>query len=443
MIARLPDKRLSQRLEQMVDQLSQRPEASIPQVFESWHDVKAAYHFLSNERVTHEAIIAEGSIETRQRLQGLDQVLLVQDTVSFNFTHHPATEGLGRLENDYISGFFAHNTLAVSPDGVPLGLLNQNVWVRDQEKSESRRERPFDEKESYKWVEGLAHVDDLPDDLQPIVVCDAEAHIYDFLDELHDRELDYIVRGSDYRSFTPEGQPLFETVAQQAVQHTFTLQLKRHPERPVREAQLELRFGEVRLRRPQRSQARQAELTVWVVDVQEIDAPAGEEPIHWLLLTSLPVTSVAQAQQIVTWYSHRWLVERFHYVLKSGCQLEESQLRQADRLQRLLGVYSLVAWRLLWLTYQARVTPNEPCTVALTEAEWQALYLFMKKTTRLPKKPPSLRQATRWIGQLGGFLGRKGDGEPGVKVLWRGWTRLQDIVATYTLLQPPKDMGNA
>ena len=402
--------------------------------------------FWGNDRVTHEAIIAQASEKTRQRVQHLEQVLLVQDTVSFNFSHHPDTVGLGPLENPYTSGFLAHNTLAVSPDGVPLGLLDQAVWARDPEQSGSRHqrhERAFKDKESYKWVAGVACVETLPDTLQPIVVCDAEAHIYDFLDVLHQRDLDYIVRAADYRSFTPEGQALFEAMSQREVQHEFTLMLKRRPDRPQREAQLVLRFSEITLRRPKRSEAMQPTLTLLVVDVQEITPPAGEKPIHWLLLASLPVTSVAQAQQIVTWYSYRWLVERLHYVLKSGCKLEDSQLRQEVRLERLLAVYSLVAWRLLWLTYQARVTPDAPCTTALETNEWQALYLFVQKTKRLPDKPPTLRQATRWIGQLGGFLGRKGDGEPGVKVLWRGWTRLQDIVSTYTLLYSPGDVGNA
>lgn len=401
--------------------------------------------FWGNERVTHEAIITQASEQTRQRLQHMDQVLLVQDTVSFNFSHHPGTEGLGPLENAYTSGFLAHNTLAVSPNGVPLGLLDQHVWARDPEQSGSRHqrhERAFEEKESYKWVEGLAHVDTLPDGVQPIVVCDAEAHIYEFLDVLHERELDYIVRAADYRSFTPDGQALFAAVSAQAVQHHFTLTLQRHPDRPARDAQFELRFETVTLRKPRRAVTDQATLTLTVVDGLEIDPPAGEKPIHWLLLTALPVTSIEEAQQIVTWYSYRWLVERFHYVLKSGCKLEESQLRQEAGLERLLAVYSLVAWRLLWLTYQARVTPDEPCTVALQPDEWQALYLFMQKNKRLPNKPPSLRQATRWIGQLGGFLGRKSDGEPGVKVLWRGWTRLQDIVSTYTLFRPSQDVGN-
>ena len=410
--------------------------------------VKPPTVFWGNERVSHEAIIEVQRAQTLRRMREEEKVLLVQDTTSFNFSHHPATAGLGPLENQHCRGFLAHSTLAVSRVGVPLGLMEQQVWVRyDAEtgKRHQRHQRPFEEKESYKWVKGLPKADPRNSGQGYVVVCDAEAHIYEFLDVLCQHRLDYIVRAADARSFTPEGQSLFEAVGQQAVQHRFTVMLKRRPDREARPAQLELRFGTVTLRRPKRAEAAAATLTLQVVDVLERQPPSDEQAVHWVLLTSLPVESIAQAQQTVTWYTYRWLIERLHYVLKSGCKLEESQLREEQRLERLLAVYSLVAWRLLALTYQSRVTPDVPCTVALQPEEWQALYTFVQRTQRLPDSPPSLRQAVRWIAQLGGFLGRKGDGEPGVKVLWRGWTRLQDIVSMWLISHPPsaKDVGNA
>lgn len=408
--------------------------------------VKPPTVFWGNERVSHEAIIAVQRAETLLRLKEEDKVLLVQDTTSFNFSHHPATAGLGPLETKHCRGFLAHSTLAVSRVGVPLGLIQQQVWVRRDEevgKRHQRHQRPFEEKESYKWVKGLPK-GERPDGGQGyVVVCDAEAHIYEFLDEMVTQSMDFIVRAADARGFTEQGQALFEAIAQQAVQQRFTLSLKRRPDREARNAELELRFSPITLKRPRRAVAEGQTLTVWVVDGVEPHPPTGEEAVHWVLLTSLPVLSVEQAQQIVLWYSYRWLVERFHFVLKSGCKLEESQLRQEAGLERLLAVYSGVAWKLLWLTYQARQTPDVPCTIALQPTEWQALYAFIHRTYTVPNTTPSLRQAVGWIGQLGGFLARKGDGEPGVKVLWRGWTRLQDIVQTWSLFHPPQDVGNA
>lgn len=405
--------------------------------------VKPPTVFWGNDRVSHEAIIEVQRAQTLRRIQDEDKVLLVQDTTSFNFSHHPATAGLGPLENQHCRGFLAHSTLAVSRVGVPLGLMEQQVWVRYDEETGKRHQRPFEEKESYKWVKGLPKAN--PTNSRPgyVVVCDAEAHIYEFLAEMGEQGVDFIVRAADARGFTEAGQALFAAIAQQTVQQRFRLSLKRRPDREARDAELDLRFGQVTLKRPQRATASGETLTVFVVDVLEPHPPAGEAAVHWVLLTSLPVLTLEHAQQISLWYSYRWLVERFHYVLKSGCKLEESQLRQEAGLARLLAVYSSVAWKLLWLTYQARQTPDVSCTVALQPTEWQALYAFIHRSQSLPDTAPSLRQAVRWIGQLGGFLARKGDGEPGVKVLWRGWTRLQDITQTWSILHPPQDVGNA
>jgi transposase Tn5 family protein len=403
--------------------------------------------FWGNERVSHQAIIAQQRQATLERIQNEGLVLLVQDTTSFDFSHHPATSGMGALENEYCRGFLAHSTLAVSGKGVPLGLVGQQVWVRREEERGKRHQRhsnPFAAKESYKWVEGLAEQVAV-DKPHWVTVCDREAYIYEFLDVVVKQGGDFIVRASQGRSLTEEGDDLFAHVSQQAAQDHYRLSLKRRPDREARLAQVELRFGSVTVKRPKRAETERATLTLQVVDVFEPDPPLGEEALHWLILTSLPVQTVDQAQQIVTFYTYRWLIERFHYVLKSGCKLEERQLREEKRLERLLAVYSLVAWKLLWLTYQARQTPDAPCTVLLQPAEWQALYAFIHRTQRFPTTPPSLHQAVGWIAQLGGFLGRKGDAEPGVKVLWRGWSRFQDILDTWVISHPSpsKIVGNA
>jgi hypothetical protein len=403
--------------------------------------VKQRTVFWGNQRVTHEALIGQLREETLSRLTGQERVLLVQDTTSFDFSGHEAVEGLGRLENKARRGIFVHSTLAVSEVGVPLGVVAQQVWVRAAEgvgQRAKRHETAFMDKESYKWVDGLQERRSGAVWSQGISVCDREAHIYEFLDATLAAQQDFIVRGANGRSFSLDGVDVFEAITFQPVAAQMTIQLKRRPDREARQATLHLRFGSLTLRRPKRAHTARDWLTVQVVEVSEPTPPAGEVPIHWLLLTSLPVETVQQAQQIVTYYTYRWLIERFHFTLKSGCKLEDSQLRQEKRLERLLAVYSGVAWHLLWLTYQARRTPDAPCTSALTGPEWQALYAFMHRTSTLPAAPPTLHQATRWIAQLGGFLGRTGDGEPGVKVLWRGWVRLQDIFATWSIAHPPQ-----
>ena len=408
--------------------------------------VKQPTVFWGNARVSHGAIIAGQREMTVERMAGHEVVLLVQDTTSFDYSHHPGTAGLGPLENEHCLGFFAHSTLAVSSQGLPLGVVGQKVWVRlDSEtgKRHQRHERAFEDKESYKWVEGLPDLAETETGPHLITVSDRESHIYEFLADVLQHAMDFVVRAMSGRSFTQDGDEIFAAARQGSVRASYCLMLPRRPDRDAREAQLELRFGSLVLRRPQRALTDQASLMVQVVEVWEPSPPPGQEPVHWLLLTSLPVQTVAQAQQLVTWYTYRWLIERFHFILKSGCKLEQSQLRQEQSLERLLAVYSLVAWRLLWMTYQARLTPDAPCTLVLQPVEWHALYAFIHRTSRLPTQPPSLRQAVRWIAQLGGFLARAADGDPGVKVLWRGWTRLQDIRATWLLTHPiPIDVGN-
>lgn len=389
-------------------------------------------------------MIGQQRAATLERIGGATRVLLVEDTTSYNFSQHPATAGLGRLENEHCRGFLAHSTLAVSETGVPLGLVEQGVWTRPDEALADRHQRAFEDKESYKWVAGLPAAATQAALPEAIVISDRESHLYEYLDELLERGFGFVIRAAQGRGLTLDGQDVFAALTAQPPHARLTLSLERHPDRPAREAEVEIRFTSLTLKRPRRSRARRDRLTLYAVEGRESQPPPGETPVHWLLLTSLPVDTLDQAQTVIRYYTYRWLIERFHFVLKSGCKLEERQLRDVSRLQRLLALFSQVAWQLLWLTYQARQTPDAPCTLILQAHEWHALHAFVHRSQPLPSQPPSLRQATRWIAQLGGFLGRKGDGDPGVKVLWRGWTRLQDIAATWSIVHPPpKDVGNA
>jgi hypothetical protein len=173
-----------------------------------------------------------------------------------------------------------------------------------------------------------------------------------------------------------------------------------------------------------------------VIQALEVDPPPGVEPVNWLLLTTLVITCFEDLVQCLRWYSYRWLIERYHYVLKSGCRLEQLQLESADRIHRALATYTIVAWRLLWITYLARYHPDLPADTILETHEWQGLYCTIHHHPHPPDSPPNLRDAVRWIAQLGGFLARSHDGEPGVKTIWQGLRRLHDIAQTWLLLSP-------
>jgi hypothetical protein len=196
---------------------------------------------------------------------------------------------------------------------------------------------------------------------------------------------------------------------------------------------LAIRFAEVSLQAPKRYKHAPA-MPVWVVFALEQDAPPGVKPLEWLLLTTLPVTTFEQAIEKLIWYTRRWGIEVLHRTLKSGCRIEQRQLAQADRLEACLAIDLVVAWRIYHLSKLGREVPQAPCTVYFDEAEWKALMVFTTQNRLPPAQPPTLREAIHRVAGLGGFLGRKGDGEPGTQTLWLGLQRLDDIVAMWQVM---------
>lgn len=387
---------------------------------------------------------------TLERLsQRQDKVILaIQDTTSFNFNTHGKTKGLGVIEDNYTKGFFAHTTLAVSVEGVPLGLFDQQVWTRQQRtkpKSRVYERLPITQKESMKWLRGLHETQAC--EQQVITIADREADIYDLFQEAHDLGRDYIIRATANRCVVEDGK-VREALQKCELHMAYSIALRCKVTQETRFAEVGIRYTTLTLQVPQgRPKSACAiplrPLTVQVVEVIEVDPPSEGEAIHWILYTTLPVSTVVEALYIVQLYSRRWLVERFHYVLKSGCQIEKRQLQSYDALTRFLALCSHQAWQLLELTYQARLTPDASCDMFLAPDQWQALQAHHTQTPNLTGTCPTLAEATRWIAQLGGFTGRNSDGQPGVKTLWRGWQRLNDLVAMWQLFHPPpKDVGN-
>jgi len=379
--------------------------------------------------------------------------LVVQDSTSFNFAHHPQTTGLGVLDDNRSPGFFAHTSLAVSLEGVPLGILDQQTWQRaisQGRKVNAHQGLPITEKESFKWLKGLQN--SLPTDQtwELITVCDREGDVYELFQLAHQQNAKFIVRAAKNRRLD-DGNLLLETVATLTSVGEIEVEMASRRNLDCRSARLALRYTYLTLLPPKnRSPSNRAfpltPLSVTVIEAYEQHPPQDTEAVHWLLVTNLAVPDAEAACQTLRYYSYRWLVERFHFVLKSGCQFESSQLQSFEALSRFLGVCTGVAWRLLWMTYQARKTPDASCETVLTLSEWQALAAYMQRSPQPPQHVPSLRQAMRWIGQLGGFIGRKSDGEPGVKVLWRGWEVFQTIHAAWLVfhpLDPPPIVGNA
>jgi hypothetical protein len=456
---KLKDDRLNQRCQKLADTLGQQPMAPINQACEDWADSKAAYRFFDNPKVTPSELLSPHSQHTVERLKGHKVVLAVQDTTFFNFTHHPATQGLGEIgtKGHNQRGFGLHSTLAVTSGGQPLGVLTQAFVERLLDEPahtpSELRKLPIEDKESYRWLQAFDKTIKLtPEGVQVVTVCDREADIYEMFVMAAERQASLLVRADDNRCLQDDQvKHLWPQVAQQPVQGELNVLITGNDKRKERQATVSIRYCTVRLRPPWRpEQKKLPAVQLQAILVREEHPPENlaalgdHEPIEWMLLTNTPVTTFTEAVQVVAWYCCRWQIEVFHKIIKSGCRVENSLLQTAKRLQNYIALMCVVAWRLHWLTYINRTAPDLPCTHILTTVEWQALYMRMHKTSAFPKALPTVRQAVRWIAQLGGFLGRKSDGEPGITAIWRGWQRLQDLAATWQVVttEHPQLVGN-
>lgn len=438
----LGDQRLNKRLIEIVEAFAAQPGASVPQSCGSWAATKAAYRFWDSERVEPAQIRDSHIQSTLERVRSQRRILAVQDTTELDYAHHPATtEDLGPLDNAYQNGFKVHSTLAVSTAGVPLGLLHQQVWVRDPDAVQRlhRRKRDLTDKESQRWLTAWGESQArLAPEVGVVTVADSEADIYDLFTTPRRSGADLLIRGTHNRRVATRAHYLWDTVRAQPLRGHETLELRGRDGAPGRTARLRVRTATVTIAPPHhhRKRAQCLPVTLNVLLLEEIYPPRRGERITWLLLTTLPLVTWDDVQTAIRYYAYRWLIERYHFVYKSGCRLEALQLETGRRLQRALATYSLVAWRLLWLTYQARQAPEASCEIALEPSEWQALSAKYLRTTHVPNTPPTLREAVHWIARLGGFLARQGDQEPGVQTLWQGLRRLNDLTDMWQLHHP-------
>lgn len=441
--ANLGDRRRNARLLDLATALGRQPTAALPQACADEAQLDAAYSFFANPHIPPAAILASHIAATVERCAAHPRILAVQDTTLLNYSHHPATTGLGPLASPTQQGLLAHSTLALTPERLPLGLLAQETWARDPAtvgKRTQRRALPITDKESHKWLTSVAAVNEAAAACPAthwVSVSDREADVYDLFIQERAVNVDLLVRAAWDRRTLSDEHRLWASMAAAPEQTTATVEVPRHGAQAPRTATVTVRWRAITLRPPQsRPREHLAAVSLWAVWSVEEAPPAGVPALEWLLLTTVAVATAAAALERVAWYAARWGIEVWHKVLKSGCRMEARQLASAARLERALALYSVIAWRLLYATLLAREAPDLPCSVLLEPEEWQALYCTIHAVATPPATAPSLRQAVRWIGQLGGFLGRKGDGEPGVTVLWRGFQRLLDLTTMYRIMRP-------
>lgn len=440
----LGDARLTARLLQMTGMFYNKPTANIPQACGSAAAAKAAYRFLDNENIDWKEILKAHYKATVERLREKRLVLAAQDTTTLNFSSHPNTTGLGPIsDSEKIQGLMVHGTMVFTPEGVPLGLLDVQVWARDGIGSKhERHKKPIGDKESRKWVESFRAVSAVQKCCRKtkiVLVSDRESDIHELFAEYTQTDwgaqlLIRAERTRNRKAYDEDGdcEFLWPLMEKQNPIGTREILIPPGEKRAARQAVLEVKTMSVVLR-PPKTKPHLPEVRLWAVLAQERKTPAEAEGLEWMLLTTVEVKSKEDAYERLEWYAKRWGIEVYHRILKSGCRVEARQLENAARLQNCLAIDMVVGWRIHYLTVLGQETADVPCTVYFTDTEWKALTTFTTRTKNPPPMPPSLNEAVRLLGKLGGHLGRNGDGSPGAEVLWRGMTRLADIETAYDL----------
>lgn len=444
--AELGDVRRVKRLLTLARDFYAQPQANIPQACGTRAKTKAAYRFIDDRSHTMNKLLASHYESTQNRMSKENVVLAVQDTTYLNYTAHAETEGVGPIGNRKDGGaigLLLHDTMAFNLEGTPLGLLNAQCWARDFEEAGSEKrspkELPIEEKESNKWLMSygaVAAAQKRCPETMVVSVGDREADIYELFHQARSvpQGPKLLIRANQDRLLSEGQGHLWQYVKAQSVSGIQRVGVLRRGKRPVREAELEIRFAQVTLQPPE-LKPKLGELTLWAIVAEEVNSAAEvKEPIKWWLLTTLMVETFEQAVEKLDWYAKRWGIEVYHRTLKSGCKIEERQLGSADRIEACLAIDLVVAWRIFHLAKLGRELPDVPCTVFFEEAEWKALAIYKTQYPLPPENPPTLREAMHMVASLGGFLGRKSDGEPGTKSLWLGLQRLDDMTAMWKII---------
>lgn len=417
----LGDERLNERCRNLVKAISRNPDKSIPHNCKDWGATKAAYRFFSHDEATRETLLEPHVIHTVKRCLECEEVVVIHDTTYLNFTSRQTTVGLGPIgSKEKFQGFLAHNTLAVnSQTGEALGLLAQEVWAREGQypKEEQSRERRGRKRESERWPRAVKAVAQRGLD-NVIHTMDREGDIYEVPLNLNETKGRYVIRAGRNRLLVGKQGYLFETIRRQEPLATMTAHIPARQGQKERDALLTLRRAYLTIPPPETLRRKGDNIAVHVIEAYEHHAPKGSAPLHWVLLTQEPVETIKQCLRVVALYKCRWKIEEFHMSLKTGCGIEERQLKTRKRLEVLLGLYSVVGVMLLRLRDAAR--GNGLACEFLSDVQ---IRLLRKQYPAL-QKFPTAREALRAVAKLGGFLARKGDGEPGWRTLWRGMQEL-------------------
>ncbi len=431
--------------------MAETPNESLPKQCADWGDLKAAYRLLNHPEVRPEQISAVHWQCTRQQAQEASVVLCVQDTTDLDYTHRTAVRGLGKIGDGRGRGFRQHTALAVSEEGRLWGVLHQKWFLPSEPpEGETRRQRQSRWNEPDVWGDIARGIGLWPRPSRLIHVGDRHSDVFRFLCICRELGHGFLVRAMHNRYLAGGNERLWDHVRCRPAGVSKTVQVgaQRAPgnrlKRCRRSAQVTVRYAPVALPPPRNDPrtAHQPPVQVWAVYVQEESPPAEESALEWMLLSSEPVQSDADALRCLHWYRQRWMIEEWHRALKEGCRVERSQLDDVADLQRLVALAGVVAARMLQLRDLANEnSPQADSPVALQSSTPPAWIEVVSRLGGVAAEVLTPRVFFLTIARRGGYLGRKHDAKPGWKVLWRGWYDIQRMVDGFLLMRAPPKCG--
>jgi hypothetical protein len=445
----LGDARLNRRLGLMLAAMGERPGQSLPTAFQDWANTKAAYRFLSNDRVSEDRILAGHFQASALRVQATDgPILVLQDTTEFCFTRAaPERIGFtktstgrkekdGRFRQHTLCGLLMHASLAITPDGLPLGLTAVKFWSRARFNGTAALKRkinptrvPIDRKESVRWLDNLRQSTELIGAPERCVhIGDRESDIYELFCLACDLGTSFLVRSCVDRLAESGDTTIAQVMKGVAPSGTHRISFRDASGRD-QDALLSVKFATMVVRPPIGKQKRYEHHQLQIIHAEEIDPPAGRPPLLWKLITNLEVTTHDEAVGKLNWYARRWSIETFFKTLKTGCRVEAVRLTTAGRLANCIALCCVIAWRIHWMTMLRRGHPQASPGAVFTALELE--FLDRSALTAAPGVTRNLDFYMTRVARLGGYLARRHDAPPGVIVMWRGFARLVDLVDGY------------
>jgi len=457
--APLGDARLSKRLVKVAAAKAEVPDRAFSGVAKGdWAAVKAYYRMIDQpdeSAVEMANILLPHRQRTLRRMQGQQTVLCVQDGSDLDYNNLDQCEGLGEIGTNQTGaksrGLHLHSTLAVAPNGLPLGILRaQCIAPKGKSPEEDRPsfEIPIEEKKTFAWIEHHRDLVELSAQMSHtrlIEVCDREADFFEMFDEQRQNpRVELLVRAQYNRNIAESPIKLFAAVAQEPVRSRIRVHIPRQSARPKRSKQkarakrpgrtsdMAVRTMRVQLRPPD-YHADKDPIEIWVIHALEENPPPKTKAVEWFLLTTVDMTSATNAEECLRWYCLRWRIEDWHRVLKSGCRIEDIAHETAERLRRAIAINLVIAWRIMLMTLLGRETPELPAEVLFSDIELRTLRAYAKKKRLNP--PLLLGEAVRLVAKIGGYLGRTNDPPPGHQLLWQGYTEFQFMCLGFALLE--------